>query len=223
MQQPILEIGEIVITHNGVDYWFKPTLKNIYKIGNPSEIVEIYGIVNLQNILDYAEAIKDKSLFHQAYFLSVLRSPVFGRRILLEAMNVVQACCDMDCTDLIGNFTPTAKGVRYKSGALSPKVIIAIARRLLEHGVIGCCKLDLNQEGENKSNNDDYSPEFNVIEYISLARTMFGISREEAESLTMTELQEMIKSKIPKKQAPKAVFSESEYDELMRAYEERKG
>lgn len=46
------------------------------------------------------------------------------------------------------------------------------------------------------------------------------MTREEAENLTMTELQELLKSQMPKKK--ESLFTEEEYNAIMDEYEREK-
>ncbi len=58
------------------------------------------------------------------------------------------------------------------------------------------------------------SSEFNAFEYISAARAHLGISREEAEQLTMTEFQMMLAAKFPEQKG----FTREEYDNVADDY-----
>lgn len=216
--QPITEIGEMLITTKQKSYFLKPSFKNIYHLGNSREIVRIYAELHGQEIKDAAQKIlTSKSPAFQNYALKKLNSPIFGRKILANAMNVIACCCDDDTGPLIGYWIAGKDGVKYRKGALSIEQIILIAKSLMEHGIIGRAKLDLPPPSESKNN---YSNEFNIIEYISLARTHFGMTREEAENLTMTELQELLKSQMPKKK--ESLFTEEEYNSIMDEYEREK-
>ncbi|MGM7948250.1 DUF6246 family protein, partial [Yersinia enterocolitica] len=61
--------------------------------------------------------------------------------------------------------------------------------------------------------NNDYSNEFNAMDYINSARIHFNMSRAEAEQLTMTEFQLLLKAKYPEDKG----FTREEYDEIMDA------
>ncbi|HII3852835.1 TPA: DUF6246 family protein, partial [Pasteurella multocida] len=50
------------------------------------------------------------------------------------------------------------------------------------------------------------------------ARCHFGLSRADAENLTMTEFQMLIKSKYPEQQKKSTLFTEEEYDQIMEDY-----
>ncbi|QLB40794.1 DUF6246 family protein [Mannheimia pernigra] len=215
---PISEIGEMLVSVENRDFLFKPSFKNIYKIGSPKEIVEIYALLYGKEIRERLPYILTKSELHQSFFWSLLNSPVFGRKILQNAILVMSCCCDDDISSLIGEWLPSKSGIKYKLGKLPPKVIINFAKNLMAHGVIGCCKLPKQE----KSEKSDFSESFDVIEYISLARTHFNMSREDAENLTMTELQQLLKSQMPAENNSYGQFTEEEYDRIMAEYEKRR-
>lgn len=213
--QAITEIGEMLIGTVGKEYFFKPSLKRMYQLGTPQEIVEIYAVLNGKEIRERLPLVFG-SAYQQGYLLGLLNSPVFGRKILQTAMWVMNCCCDDDLTPLIGEYDVSAKRIVYQKGALSPKEIISTAQCLLTHGIIGRVELDLAQSGQ-----ADYTDGFYAIEYISLARTLFGLSRAEAEDLTISELQQLIKSRMPKT-ASNRHFSDDEYDRIMEEYERQR-
>lgn len=218
MSNPILEIGEMLVSTENRDFLFKPSFKNIYKIGSPKEIVEIYALLHGNEIRERLPYILAKSEPHQSFFWTILNSPVFGRKILQNAMFVMSCCCDDDISSLVGEWIPSKLGVKYRLGKLPPKVIINFAKNLMAHGVIGCCELPKQE----KSANNEFSESFDVIEYISLARTHFNMSREDAENLTMTELQQLLKSQMPTNASKEEMYTEEEYDLIMAEYEKRR-
>lgn len=136
--QPITEIGEMMITTKQKSYFLKPSFKNIYHLGNSREIVRIYAELHGQEIKDAAQKIlTSKSPVFQNYALKKLNSPIFGRKILANAMNVIACCCDDDTDPLIGYWVAGKGGVKYRKGALSIEQIILLAQSLMEHGIIG--------------------------------------------------------------------------------------
>ncbi len=56
--------------------------------------------------------------------------------------------------------------------------------------------------------------EFNAFEYISAARNHFGMRREEAEQLTMTEFQMLLAAKYPEQKG----FTREEYSQITDDY-----
>lgn len=82
--------------------------------------------------------------------------------------------------------------------------MVLIAQSLIRHGIIGKAKVRKLQRHEGSST----SSEFNAFEYISAARTHLGMRREEAEQLTMTELQMMLAAKFREQKG----FTREEYE-----------
>ncbi|WP_288061479.1 DUF6246 family protein [Rodentibacter caecimuris] len=214
MMKPITNIGECLISTAERDYFFKPSLKAMAVLGSPVEIVQIYAELHGSEVRALLDKVGAKSTALQEYALDVIHSPVFGRKILQHAMNVLCACCEDDVSRLIGEWKSGTHGLVYVRGTLPYPDIITIARFLMMHGVIGCCPLDVPA---NKSAGS-YSSEFQAVEYISIARTAFGLSRQDAENLTMTEFQQLIKSQQPQKKSRH--FTDDEYDRIMAEYEQ---
>jgi hypothetical protein len=61
--------------------------------------------------------------------------------------------------------------------------MVIVAQNLMMHGIIGKAKVRKLQRHET----NETTAEFRAADYIMAARNHFGISREEAENLTMTE------------------------------------
>jgi len=98
--------------------------------------------------------------------------------------------------------------------ALTAAEMIIVARSLIVHGVVGKAKVRKLQRHES----ENVSSEFNAFEYISAARTHLGMSREEAEQLTMTEFQMLLAAKFPEQKG----FTKEEYDAVADDYLARK-
>lgn len=72
------------------------------------------------------------------------------------------------------------------------------------HGIIGKAKVRKLQRHESS----DTTSEFRASDYIIAARNHFGISKEEAGQLTMTEFQLMLIAKYPEQKG----YTREEYD-----------
>lgn len=212
---PLTEIGEMLISDANKDYFFRPSLSAMTRIGSPVEIVSAYSVLGgaeVSRIL--ANAIGAYGV-PPGWLIKTLNKPAFGRKILSTAMHVMQACCDDDIDNLVGEWRPGKRGVVYRPGAMPPSEIIIIARELAEHGVIGKAKVRKLQKHESAQ---AYSNEFRAFEYISAARSHFGMPRAEAEQLTMTEFQLMLDAKYPNQKG----FTRDEYDQVRDDYFTRK-
>lgn len=223
---PLTEIGEMRISLADKSFFFKPSFRAMNEIGTPKEIVEVYARLNGIDYVAPLQHVEYLPFGAQMQIMKTISKPVYGRHVLSAAYIVMQSCCEDDVSVLIGGWKPTPRGVRYAPGIMPVSDIIIIARNLMQHGIIGKSPLKvperLEEQGKKTTN------EFHASQYIISARTHFDMSRDEAENLSMTEFQMMIKNKYPE---PKGLTKEertAEYDqakadrERMKALAERK-
>lgn len=223
---PLTEIGEMRISLSDRSFFFKPSFRAMNEIGTPKEIVEVYARLNGIDYVAPLQHVEYLPFGAQMQVMKTISKPVYGRHVLSAAYIVMQSCCEDDVSVLIGGWKPTPRGVRYVPGTMPVNDIIIIARNLIQHGIIGKSPLKvperLEEQGKKTTN------EFHASQYIISARTHFDMTRDEAENLSMTEFQMMIKNKYPE---PKGLTKEeraAEYDqakadrERMKALAERK-
>lgn len=223
---PLTEIGEMRISLSDRSFFFKPSFRAMNEIGTPKEIVEVYAKLNGIDYVAPLQHVEYLPFGAKMQVMKTISKPVYGRHVLSAAYIVMQSCCEDDISVLIGGWKPTPRGVRYVPGIMPVSDIIIIARNLMQHGIIGKSPLKvperLEEQGKKTTN------EFHASQYIISARTHFDMSRDEAENLSMTEFQMMIKNKYPE---PKGLTKEeraAEYDqakadrERMKALAERK-
>lgn len=223
---PLTEIGEMRISLSDRSFFFKPSFRAMNEIGTPKEIVEVYAKLNGIDYVAPLQHVEYLPFGAQMQVMKTISKPMYGRHVLSAAYIVMQSCCEDDVSVLIGGWKPTPRGVRYVPGIMPVSDIIIIARNLMEHGIIGKSPLKvperLEEQGKKTTN------EFHASQYIISARTHFDMTRDEAENLSMTEFQMMIKNKYPE---PKGLTKEeraAEYDqakadrERMKALAERK-
>lgn len=223
---PLTEIGEMRISLSDRSFFFKPSFRAMNEIGTPKEIVEVYAKLNGIDYVAPLQHVEYLPFGAQMQVMKTISKPVYGRHVLSAAYIVMQSCCEDDISVLIGGWKPTPRGVRYVPGIMPVSDIIIIARNLMQHGIIGKSPLKvperLEEQGKKTTN------EFHASQYIISARTHFDMTRDEAENLSMTEFQMMIKNKYPE---PKGLTKEeraAEYDqakadrERMKALAERK-
>lgn len=223
---PLTEIGEMRISLSDRSFFFKPSFRAMNEIGTPKEIVEVYARLNGIDYIAPLQHVECLPFGAQMQVMKTISKPVYGRHVLSAAYIVMQSCCEDDVSVLIGGWKPTPRGVRYVPGIMPVSDIIIIARNLMQHGIIGKSPLKvperLEEQGKKTTN------EFHASQYIISARTHFDMTRDEAENLSMTEFQMMIKNKYPE---PKGLTKEeraAEYDqakadrERMKSLAERK-
>lgn len=167
-------IGEASAQVDGVTYAFRPTLANIADIGTPAEIVETFTLV-------MSEAGSRDHWWYQ-----------------LGAALTVLYCCADELTPglerLLGNWIDT-KPRRYTPGKMPAAMVVGIARQMLRHGVVGVPLEEIKQQvGESK---DSYSVEFKAGEMVAMAVAHLGVSIDEAWSMTMTSVVQILAAKFP--------------------------
>jgi len=210
---PMKEIGECMISTNRADYMFRPSFANMMRIGEPQEIVQAFADLHSDEVTPLIERAATAYGYIPAWLVEHIRTSTYGKRALMAAITVMEACSKDDLSPLIGEFRPAkARGKPFKrrAGEMGDFEILLIAQSLITHGIIGKAKVRQLQRNESTTP----TTEFSAFEYISAARTHFGISREEAEQLTMTEFQHMLAAKYPDQKG----FTRDEYDAVADDY-----
>ncbi|MBM7346053.1 DUF6246 family protein [Pantoea coffeiphila] len=212
---PIKELGECVIGTDDRDYFFRPSFRNMARIGEPAEIVQaFYDLCNdeVTPLLQRAAKayIRDDYSRLPDCVQRYIQSGLLTRKAIMAAHTVLTACCDDDIGELVGWMKPGKTGKRgfvWRSGSMPPENMVIVAQNLMMHGIVGKAKVRKLQRYES----NDVTAEFRGADYIMAARNHFGISREEAENLTMTEFAMMIAAKYSNQKG----FTREEYDEVM--------
>lgn len=167
-------IGEASAQLDGVTFMFRPTLANIAEIGSPTEIVETFALV-------MSDAVEPAHQWQQ----------------LGAALRVLYHCADEltpELERLLGNWVDPYPR-RYTPGRMPVHAIVALARQMMRHGVVG---VPLQQpNGKPLQNSDDYTPEFNAAEYVAMAVAHLGMTIADAWQMTMTSLVQILASKFP--------------------------
>ena len=119
-----------------------------------------------------------------------LYAGLHGPRAAQDSAYVLACLCDQeDATPLVGWMDEQG----FHAGLMPPDEQIIIARHLMQHGIVGKAKPG-GKGGE-------YSDSFKAAEYIAAACVHLGLSREDAEGLSMTEFQTMFEMKFPDSKA----------------------
>ncbi|HDT3081191.1 TPA: hypothetical protein QHM55_001753 [Klebsiella aerogenes] len=209
---PVKEFGECLITSGDKEYFFRPSLLAMTRIGEPAEIVQtFYDLCN-----DEATPLIQQAAqvyIHDEYsrlpdcVLRYIQSGLLNRKAVMAAHAVLTACCDDDIGELVGWMKPgksRKRGFMWRPGSMPATEMIIVAQNLMMHGIIGKAKVRKLQRHETS----DTTNEFRASEYIVAARNHFGISKEEAWQLTMTEFQLMLIAKYPEQKG----YTREEYD-----------
>lgn len=212
---PIKELGECVIGTDTHEYFFRPSFRNMARIGEPDEIVQMfYDLCNDEEtpLIQLAAQvyIRDEYSRLPDCVLRYIQSGLLNRKAVLAAHTVLTACCDDDIGELVGWMKPgksRKRGFMWRPGTMPAPEMIIVAQNLMMHGIIGKAKVRKLQRYES----NETTSEFRATDYIMAARNHFGISREEAENLTMTEFALMLNAKYPNQKG----FTREEYDAVM--------
>ncbi|WPS01938.1 DUF6246 family protein [Klebsiella aerogenes] len=209
---PIKEFGECLITSGDKEYFFRPSLLAMTRIGEPAEIVQtFYDLCNDEATPLIQQAaqvyIRDEYSRLPDCVLKYIQSGLLSRKAVMAAHAVLTACCDDDIGELVGWMKPgksRKRGFMWRPGTMPAPEMIIVAQNLMMHGIIGKAKVRKLQRHETS----DTTNEFRASEYIVAARNHFGISKEEAWQLTMTEFQLMLIAKYPEQKG----YTREEYD-----------
>ncbi len=214
---PLKEIGECLVIDGDDEYFFRPSLIAMSSIGEPGEIVSTFHALHSDETTPLLRRAFDAYGAIPHWVLEHAKRPEFTKPALYAAMDVLSACCNRDASPLVGVLVPSKTKKRtflYRPGKMPATDIIIFAHSLMTHGIIGKAKVRRLQRNESAQT----TSEFNALEYISAARNHFGVSREEAEQLTMTDFTMMLSAKYPDQKG----FTREEYDQVADDYFERK-
>lgn len=210
---PVKEIGECLITVGDEDYFFRPSFLNMTRIGDPQEIVQAFYYLHNDEVTPLLQKALMAYGVVPEWLLRYMGRPQFAKQTIYAAMNVMQACCDRDVSALTGELVPGKSGkwgMVYRKGVIPMQNLVLIAQSLITHGIIGKAKVRQLQRHETGK----ATTEFNAFEYINAARNHFGMSRQEAEQLSMTEFQMLLAAKYPDQKG----FTREEYDQVANDY-----
>ncbi|MBW7623754.1 hypothetical protein K1J22_06455 [Enterobacter kobei] len=210
---PLKEIGEFLIAAGEKEYFFRPSFINMTRIGEPKDIVTAFYDLHHDEVSDLIRSAINAYGLVPEWLIQHIRTTSYGKKAIMAAMTVLSSCCDTDVTPLIGELRiakTKGKPFKLRHGTMDEFDMVVIAQALITHGIIGKARIRKLQRHENTST----TSEFNAFEYISAARNHFGVSRDEAEQLTMTEFQYLIAAKYPDQKG----FTREEYDSIADDY-----
>ncbi|EJD6421819.1 hypothetical protein M0K99_RS20160 [Citrobacter freundii] len=211
--KPLKELGECLISCGDDDYFLRPSFINMTRIGEPREIVQAFYDLHHEEVSSLLKSALEAYGAIPAWLIQHIKTTSYGRKALMSAMTVISACCERDVTPLIGEIRPaksSGKTFKIRRGSMDEFDMLVIAQSLITHGIIGKAKVRKLQRHEG----GEATNEFNAFEYISAARNHFGMSRGEAEQLSMTEFTLLIAAKYPDQKG----FTKEEYDAVADDY-----
>ena len=184
MRPVLVEAGEVGIYGHGVPpFVLRPSLRNMAALGTPAEIVAMFARV--MGPID--------------------PSDVWGA--IMDARIVLWTCAEgaVDNAHLV-------LGSGFENGALTAEQVVALARHMLVHGIVGAQQDD---SGESKP-----LEEFEAATFAALAVAHLGTSVEDAWDMSMTSLVQALKAKFPNLGKPQhAGPSRKELEATMKWFE----
>jgi hypothetical protein len=181
------EVGHVrVMTPAGQEFDFIPSLGAINSLGSGAEIIQTA-----------ADLFDRRPLVHLTAARCVLRACLVGQADL----DALVGCVDGVDADQKPVDVP---------GSMPAVELLAVARHLVQHGMVGKARPGGGSRGE-------FASEFSVAEHVASAQAHLGVTKEQVLAMTMTELQLLIEAKFPEARGRK-VPTREEYDRQMAAY-----
>lgn len=189
-------IGEIGIYAGDADYLLRPSFRAIATLGTPRELVELLALV--------LGGPRHHPLLHG-----------FNRaelnRHFRACVDVLAACADRDVSALTGY--PGERWGSWRPGAMPAQEIVAVARSLLMHGMVGVLPA---APKVNHAPPPTGSEEFDAASYVGLAVAHLGVSERDAWEMTMTSFAQISKAKFPAPKEPGSdAPTEEQHDHVM--------
>lgn len=210
---PLKEIGECLIVDREADYFFRPSFEAMARIGTPQEIVNAFYHLHNDSVTPMVKRAIEAYGYIPSWLSDHMSGIQFAKSAFVAAHTVLTACCDEDVSPLIG-WLELGKSGRWgfvwHKGSMPASIMLLVAQSLITHGVVGKAKVRQLQRHETGGR----TTEFKAFDYISAARSHFGISRSEASQLTMTEFQMLLAAKYPDQKG----FTRDEYDAVADDY-----
>lgn len=206
----LVECGYVRATaSDGAEFTFCPSFSRIASLGSPKEIVSLYAGLH-----------GPRAAREAAYVLACLCEqddpiPLLGGKDICKEAPPVRT---QNWWAFLGRFAHEPQtperfiDVSINAGMPASEQII-IARHLMEHGIVGKAK-PLTGGGS-------FSDSFDASEYIAAACVHLGLTRSDAEQLSMTEFQIMFEMKFPDQNKKADVPTREEYEAGMKAIKER--
>ncbi|WP_159197849.1 DUF6246 family protein [Escherichia coli] len=201
--------GQFAVVVDGRRYEFNPCFAAMAKIGSDRELVEYFATVHGGKYPQRLPTDPD------------LRNRIMARcygELVQTSIHILKCCSDDETGPLLGEcwFTPSGK-LRLKPGIMPVDDVITLAQHCMYHGLIG----DGTEEDAGTTQDGEYKPTFDVLEFVYSAVAHLGLSEAEAWNMTMTGYRAAVRAKTPqearnKQKRPNVLLDKKAYDEGMR-------
>lgn len=191
------DIGHFEIKAEGRCYNLVPSFENIMKLGDESELIDIYNYMHgLHEQPQYNCAINDLYM----YLISL-------------SAEIIRACSDIDPSRMLIDIVERNGKSKMKIGVgkkLTPERQIILAAGLVRHGIAGVIP------EKTKTSDSKAATKINLWEFVHvLMGEKFRMSKSDALSLTMTEFAKLMHTNYPPEKTAVDVISDEEYDDAM--------
>lgn len=202
--------GQFAAVVNGRRYVFNPCFAAMAKIGSDRELVEYFATVHGGKYPQRLPTDTD------------LRNRILARcygELVQTSIHVLKCCSECEIGPLLGecSFTPSGK-LRLKPGLMPTSDVITLAQHCMYHGLIG----DGPEEDTGTTQDGEYKPTFDILEYVYSAVAHLGLSESEAWGMTMTGYRAAVRAKTPPDERnevskPNVHINKRDYEEQMGA------
>lgn len=201
--------GQFAVVVDGRRYEFNPCFAAMAKIGSDRELVEYFATVHGGRY--------PQRLPMDTYLRNRIMARCYGG-LVQTSIHVLKCCSECEIGPLLGecSFTPSGK-LRLKPGLIPISDVITLAQHCMYHGLIG----DGPEEDTGTTQDGEYKPTFDILEYVYSAVAHLGLSESEAWNMTMTGYRAAVRAKMPpearnKQKRPNVLLDKKAYDDGMR-------
>ena len=180
----LTEIGEQGLTlPDGRSVVLRPSFYAMTRLGDPARIVEVFAEIHQPPVLVEHMDFDLDSVKLAGDAISVTRLHRYWRSMLFLSWEIICACAEEDVTAFIGE--PGSRYGSYRLGQVSPEIMLALARSLMQHGTIGPIAKAV-EHAEKAPANAVYVREFEALKFVSKAVAHLGVTEGEAWNMTMS-------------------------------------
>jgi len=180
----ITAIGEQGLSHpDGRQALLRPSFYAMTQLGTPERIVELFAELHRAPPLIQSMSFDTIGAREQAHRVNLQLIRRHWRDMLFLSWEVMTACSDDDLTPFIGE--PGSRYGSYRLGPVNPEVMLALARSLMQHGVIGPLPKS-KPEADAPKKQGTFTKKFDALPFVSKAIAHLGLSEGEAWNLTLT-------------------------------------
>lgn len=180
----ITQIGEQGLEHpDGRCAVLRPSLYAMSSLGTPEQIVEKFSELHSSPSFMTFDESGSYGVKLAGMEVNKQRMRDHWRAMLYLSWEILTACSEHDLSPFIGE--PGERYASYRLGPVPPEAMLALARSLMQHGIIG--PMPKKQNGDPvQPAKSKYTPKFDALSFVSKAVAHLGFSEADAWNMTMT-------------------------------------